>query len=61
MDVLLSSSLLFTQVTATERALIRRTVRAYFALLHVHQPRRPRYATERYGAGLPRPAAPMLG
>ncbi len=61
MDDHLRATHQFAPVTGTERALVRRTVRTYFALLRVHQPRHPRYATERYGTGLPRPAAPILG
>jgi hypothetical protein len=37
-------------LTSTEQALAGRAVRAYFALLRARPPRRPRYATERYGA-----------
>jgi len=51
----------FAPVSAGERALVARTVHAYFALLRLHPPRHPRYASDRYGVAAAREAAPALG
>jgi hypothetical protein len=61
MDEHLRATHQFSPVSAGERALVARTVRAYFAVLRVHPPRHPRYASDRYGVGAARPAAPALG
>jgi hypothetical protein len=61
MDEHLRNTHQLAPVTAAERSLLSNAVRTYFTVLRVHPPRRPRYATDRYGSALPRSAAPLAG
>jgi hypothetical protein len=58
MDEHLRTTHQFAPPIASERALLSRAIRGYFALLRLHPPRRPRYASEQYERAMSRRAAP---